>query len=169
MPSTTRSNEEGTKRTIHRLTFSHSVSSTNRFLASKNLHQTVVYAVLSKFPFQVVVVFHKCLVALLFYYSTTVVCILISTIPHKWVRLGFNCLFLVFHVLFSSVLPLLSVWITLLCSTTYSACRFLNVQYLNLEKYFHQFVRCHGVMFDWLILLTVTVFLLVVCFPLEQF
>lgn len=54
----------------------------------------------------------------------------------------------------------------LCCSTKTLGLSDLDVQYLNLEKYFHQFVRCHGVMFDWLILLTVTVFCLVVFFPL---
>lgn len=37
------------------------------------------------------------------YSSTTVVCILISTIPRKWVRLGFNCLFTCFFSVSSSV------------------------------------------------------------------
>lgn len=46
-------------------------------------------------------------------------CILISTIPHKWVQLGFNCLFVVLHVSFSSSVWLFAIfflldWITLL-------------------------------------------------------
>lgn len=102
---------------------------------------------------------HKCLVSLFFYSSSTVVCILISTIPRKWVRLGFNCLFLVLHVFFS-VSPSVFYFVCsaicyrfelLCCSTKTLGLSDLDVQYLNLEKYFHQFFRCHGVMFDWLI------------------
>lgn len=57
----------------------------------------------------------------------------------------------------------------LCCSTKTLGLSDLDVQYLNLEKYFHQFVRCHGVMFDWLILFTVTVFCLVVFFSSSNF
>lgn len=95
------------------------------FLASKNLHQPVVLVPFCpSFSVQVLCFCsQKCLVSLFFYSSTTVVCILISTIPRKWVRLGFNCLFLV-YMFFVSVSSsvfyfcvfrhLLSVWITLL-------------------------------------------------------
>lgn len=114
--------------TVHRLTLSTaSVSLYLPLLSSikKFTPTSRSSSVLSKFLCSSCCVFrfHKCLVYLFFYSSTTVVCILISTIPRKWVRLGFNCLFLVLHVFFSvssSVFyffvfrHLLSVWITLL-------------------------------------------------------
>lgn len=73
----------------------------------------------------------------------------------------FLCLRLCFIFLCSAICYRFEL---LCCSTKTLGLSDLDVQYLNLEKYFHQFVRCHGVMFDWLILLTVTVFCLVVCF-----
>lgn len=87
--------------TVHRLTLSSASVSLYLpllFSIKKFTPTSRSSSVLSKFLFSSCCVFcsHKCLVSLFFYSSTTVVCILISTIPRKWVRLGFNCLFTCF-------------------------------------------------------------------------